>query len=313
MTKLPRHLLGVAVLGVAACASSPFGPSAAPAAQFGLEFQNLVAIDKANGHYEAWAVSKGVPKSVGKFLIGSDGKPTDLEGAAKTAWSATVYPSEVTEVYVTQELPGDADDKPSRQQFLLGSLKSGKATLEAPIKAADLASKTGAYLLDNPITEKVLNDYNGIWYSRFIDGKYVPGLTLDESPDGWRYAGWVLFNGHVLRTGKFTHPMEMDDWYGYSGFNSVSLPVNFPGPPMPGEDFNTNAPSGLTFGNNQPDLAGAQVVITLESATLSNEEVYPSPIHLFEATVASPSAQKVNYDLTNVAATKVPSAAFTVK
>lgn len=312
MTKLPRHLLGVAVLGVAACASSPFGPSAAPAAQFGLEFQNLIAIDKASGHYEAWAVSKGVPTSVGKFLIGSDGKPTDLEGAAKTAWSATVYPSEVTEVYVTQELPGDADGKPSRQQFLLGSLKSGKATLEAPIKAADLAGKTGAFILDNPVTEKVLTDYNGVWFSRF-DGKYVRGLELDESPDGWRYAGWVILNGHVLRVGKFTHPMEMDDFSAYSGYDSVDLPVNFPAPPMPGEDFNTNAPSGLTFGNNLPDLAGAQVLISMESATLSNEEVYPSPIRLFEATVPSPSAQRVTYDLTNVTATKIPSATFTVK
>ncbi len=313
MKKLPRQLLGVAALGVAACTSSPFGPTAAPSTQFGLELQNLISLDKARGHYELWVVGGGTPKSAGKFLIGTDGKPTDLDGAAKTTWIAEANASEITDVYVTQEQPADADAKPSRQQFLTGVLKAGKATLSAPVNAADVQTKTGAYILDNPVTEKVANDYNGIWYSTYSTGKYTPGLTLDESPDGWRYAGWVILGGKVLRTGKFTHPMEMDDWYGYSGFNSVSLPVNFPGPPMPGEDFNVNAPEGLTFGNGQPDLAGAQVIISVESATLSGEETYPGPVRLFEGTVPTPSAQRVTYDLTNVAATKVPSATLTVK
>lgn len=311
MKKLHGHLLAMTALGVAACTSSPFGAATGSSTKFALEFQNLLSVDKARGHYEAWVVANGTPKSAGKFLIGTDGKPTDLDGASKALWSAEANSGDITDVYVTQELPGDADVKPSRQQFLSGTLKSGK--LAAPIPLSAVQNKTGAFILDNPVTEKVLNDYNGIWFSRFADGKYTPGLDLDESPDGWRYAGWVILDGVVLRTGKFTHPMEMDDWYGYSGFNSVSLPVNFPGPPMPGEDFNTNAPSGLTFGNGKPDLAGAQVILSLESATLSNEEVYPSPIHLFEATVASPSAQKVNYDLTNVAATKIPSATITLK
>ncbi|HEY9724471.1 MAG TPA: hypothetical protein V6D47_20895, partial [Oscillatoriaceae cyanobacterium] len=72
-------------------------------------------------------------------------------------------------------------------------------------------------------------------------------------------------------------------------------------------------PAGIPTGDNQPQLAGAQVIISVENATLVNEEQYPSPIHLFEATVPQGAAMDQSYALTNMAAKDIPSGSVTIQ
>jgi hypothetical protein len=305
-------------LVVSACTSFPSGTtlpaatSTAGTTVVTLSFQHLLPIAPAYGHYQAWAVGQGAPQSIGAFLVGADGSITSVDGHPQATWSVPIASSSLRTVLVTQELPGATASVPSKQIFLQGPVTGAIASLSAPVNPADFLNRTGSYILDNPAS-KFPGDSNGIWFAKIDNGREVPGLSLDLPPSGWMYAGWVIWRGVVLRTGKFTDAASMDDFYGYSGLNSVSLPVNYPGPPMPGEDFNTNLPPGVDTGRNKPDLAGATVIISVENATLANEEQYPSPIHLFEGTVASPSVPRTTMPLTNVTDHAIPSGTATLQ
>jgi hypothetical protein len=63
----------------------------------------------------------------------------------------------------------------------------------------------------------------------------------------------VVISGTPVTTGTFDAVDMADEFDGYSASGSA--------PPFPGEDFLTNAPSGLTF---PTDLAGTTAVISIE-------------------------------------------------
>ena len=73
------------------------------------------------------------------------------------------------------------------------------------------------FLLDNPVTVEDETDWNGLWFARYLNRRYKPGVMLYDAPPGWLWAGWVIYRGHALRTGKFRNGGDNDDWSGYSG------------------------------------------------------------------------------------------------
>lgn len=292
-----------------ACGTPPTPPAMTTLT---LSFENLVPIAPEDGHYEAWAIADRQAHSLGKFLMGSDGRPMSLEGASLDTWIVQASPQALTEIVVTQELPGDADSTPNPQEFLRGSFRAGQAALSAPLPKEAYAGESGSFLLDNPVTSDS-TDFNGVWFSRVQAGAYVPGLSLGDAPDGWMYAGWVLYQGKALRMGRFHHRALNDDWAGYSGRSGATELINPAGSPQPGEDFITNLPYGISAITG-PDLAGATVIVSLENATLTNaQHTYPSPVRIFTGSVPGTPARQVSYPLTNVVTSQVPSGLAAVK
>lgn len=285
---------------------------AAPA-DVAVTLHGLRPIDPVNGHYELWAETADGPRSAGKFLTTPAGMAVGLDGAAPVRWSPGVAAQAITGFVITQERPGDHDARPSRQTLLRGPLAGGRAALGCGLAPAEVADATGAFLLDNPVTTDDPGDWNGLWFARYFNRRYKPGLMLYDAPPGKLWAGWVILRGRALRTGKFRNGGDNDDWAGYSGRDGASPLIDPAGRPMPGEDFITNLPAGLPAGRNRPDLAGAEVRVTLEDATLANEEVWPSPVVVFEGRVPTPSARLVAYPLRNVAAAGLPEAEVVVR
>ena len=310
-----RQCVPAAALAIAAVLAGCSPPTAAASghARLGLTIERLFWLDPAYGHYEAFAVAAGKPFSLGTFNVSTMGPLVTLDGSPKTAWTAKVSAAAIEEVLVTLETPDDQDPLPSRQVFLRGVVSDGRAALAPPVAAERFLGKTGTYILDNPASEKDHFDFNGIWFACIDGTTYTPGLEIDPAPSGYMYAGWLVLNRVVLRLGKFSNKLGNDDFYGYSGLDSVSLPVNFTGPPMPGEDFIKNLPPGVPTGNGQPDLSGAQVIISLESATLAGEDRFAGPLHIFEGWVPTPAAPRKVYLLKNVAAQSFPAGTVVVQ
>lgn len=274
----------------------------ASSARISLSLQQLRPLERAQGHYELWAETAEGPRSAGKFVVRADGTPAALTGEAKQAWSVPVAARAITGLTLTQELPDDADAVPSRQLCLQGALQGGKAALLPGVAAEAVSTATGTFLLDNPVTVDDTSDWNGVWFARYLNRRYKPGVMLYDAPEGWLWAGWVLYRGHALRMGKFRNGGDNDDWAGFSGRSGSTPLIDPAGRPMPGEDFIANLPAGIPTGRNLPDLAGAEVLITLESATLAHEERWPSPVVIFKGRVPQKSARLAAYPLENVSA-----------
>ena len=71
----------------------------------------------------------------------------------------------------------------------------------------------------------------------------------------YRVEGWVIGDAGPISTGTFTDFQAVDSGNGFSGTE------NNVGPPIPGEDFFNNAPTGETF---PLDVRGRTVVISVE-------------------------------------------------
>ncbi|MEB3330414.1 MAG: hypothetical protein VKQ33_14410 [Candidatus Sericytochromatia bacterium] len=297
---IPASLLGLALAGC-----GPVTPGGAELLPLRLSFSQLVPIERRYGHYEAWARVGGQAVSLGRFDRTEDGVPVGLGGGKLPPEPVSAA---ATEVFVTQEPPGDADARPSKQVFLRGAIVGGEAVLRTPLTEAWREAK-GVYILDNPFTWQDGTDYNGIWFGYYDrDARaYQTGLTLPEAPDGTMYAGWVILKGVPLRVGKFRTALDNDDWGVYSGRTGASELIDPVGRPMPGEDFFTNLPAGVETGPNKPNLGGATVIVSLEDATLAHEDQYPGPVRVLTATVPEAPEHMKPYAFRNVVGEQVPS------
>lgn len=203
--------------------------------------------------YEGWIIVDGSPVSTGVF--------SDVTFPQSFPVDATQLNAATTFV-LSIEPANDTDPAPAATKILAGDFSGDSASVGlAPIIAnGDLSTSSGTFFLRTPTDELAGaanngNDQNGIWFG--IPGAPpATGLNLPELNSGWKYEGWVVVDGvGPLTTGTFTSLDTVDDSNDFSGT------LNNIGPPIPGEDFFNNAPSGFSF---PLDVRGRTVVISIE-------------------------------------------------
>lgn len=222
-----------------------------------LSFSGLEPLQ--NGfHYEGWVIVGGNALTTGKFNVDNSGSIIDLEGniISKGKFEQSSDISGATAFVLTIEPTGDTDDIPAPTHHLAGDFSDGESTLNFAHSASlgnDFTNASGTYILATPTDDDANNENSGIWFLDPSNGSPQAGLDLPTLPAGWMYEGWAVYNGIPISTGIFSSVNAADASATFSGMNA--------GPPFPGEDFLTNAPSGLSF---PIDLAGGTAVISIE-------------------------------------------------
>lgn len=149
------------------------------------------------------------------------------------------------------------DDNPGRS----ASLSVGHAA--ALGDAFTPTSATGGFILATPTDGDQgagsTNEKSGVWFLNPTGP--AAGLTLATLPAGWNYEGWIVVNGTPFSTGTFLSPSGADANAGSPLYSPAG------GPPFPGEDLLTGAPTGSTFPVDLTTAGtggGATVVISIE-------------------------------------------------
>jgi len=246
------------VVLVSACSGDDDGVNITPTPTQNLEL-NISGLEDlgANFVYEGWVMVNGTPISTGTFTVNTSGalSRTNFTIDVATAQAATKF-------ILTIEPTPDPDPAPSDQKLIAGDFNGSTANATTDVAPAlgDFSSVAGTFFLRTPTDEMPGsanngNDQYGVWYG-------TPGmppaasLVLPTLPAGWVYEGWVIGDSGPLSTGTFTAVNTMDNNAGM-GFNGTAQA----GPPIPGEDFFNNAPTGETF---PLDIRGRNVVISVE-------------------------------------------------
>ena len=222
--------------------------------------------------YEGWILVDGnpVPVSTGTFTVDAKKElsKTEFEIASDALEKATIF-------VLSIEPSDDKDPAPSASKLLAGNFTADSAKvapttlLKDPSKLVEsLATLGGKFFLKTPTddTEGMPsapnnnNDENGIWFGT-PGMPPTPGLSLPTLASGWVYEGWVVIPATEstpaipLTTGTFTEFNKPDSGNPFSGTE------NNVGPPVPGEDFLLNAPTGVAF---PLDVRGKTIVISIE-------------------------------------------------
>ena len=224
-------LAGAMLLALSAGALAQSGPN-----NLVLEFQNLATLDEAvDGHYEGWAIVDGAPVSTGKFNVNGDGMPVELGGGAVIEeFDAGEDISEATDIKISIEPVGDADEIPSGLIIVDGAVESSMAILHTSVPGLDMLETmtSGAYFLATPSDNdsEPDNDNEGIWWLTMPG----PEAGLQYLPDlgpNWTYEGWVVdVSGAPMPYSTGTFDMA-------EGFDSDAAGCMGGGPPFPGQDF----------------------------------------------------------------------------
>lgn len=230
---------------------------------------NLTGLENlgSNYKYEGWIVVNGAPVTTGTFTV------NDAGVLSKTQFDVNkTQLNSATDFVLSIEPANDTDPAPSNTKYIAGSFSGNSASVSTAI-VGNFSASTGKYLLGTP-TNGNANPNAGVW---FMDGNGpTVGMSLPSLNSGWKYEGWVVSNGVVLSTGKFSNPNGSDDASTYSG--------TMTSPPFPGEDFLNNAPTGLTFPAN---LSGATLVISVEP--FPDNSAMPFTLKPLSHTVANPA------------------------
>ena len=206
--------------------------------------------------YEGWIIVNGQPVSTGTFS--SITFPQTFSVDASELDSATKF-------VLSIEPAMDSDPAPAATKLLAGDFSGSVANVNSNNTVVDsgstltsLSDSTGKYILATPTDMDDTNEASGVW---FLDNTNAPpavaGLNLPTLAAGWKYEGWVVFDGTPISTGTFINANNADD----NAATSVFKGDAGNGPGYPGEDYLQNAPSGLTF---PTDLKGRTVVISVE-------------------------------------------------
>ncbi|NJB82342.1 anti-sigma factor [Wenyingzhuangia aestuarii] len=212
--------------------------------------------------YEGWVIVNGSPVSTGVFTIDGEGK-----------WSANSFNvdestlASATNFVLSIEPKVDTDPAPSATKILVADFSGNSATVVATTVPGintngdgEFSGAWGNYFLRTPTDETGTNngnDENGIWFGTpgAPPTAGLGGMPELEVTSGWRYEGWVVVNGTPISTGTFTSFIKADASNQFSGAEANA------GPPIPGEDFFLNAPTGVVF---PLDVRGKTAVISLE-------------------------------------------------
>ncbi|WP_299016817.1 anti-sigma factor [uncultured Polaribacter sp.] len=204
--------------------------------------------------YEGWLIVNGTPVSTGTFT--SVNFPQTYTVDSNDLQTATTF-------VLSIEPAIDPDPAPAATKVLAGDFSGNTANVwVAPVTsdANDFTNISGQFFLRTPTDEMAGsgnngNDAYGIWFGT-PGAPPTVGLSLPTLAPGWQYEGWVVVDGvGPISTGTFTGLAERDDTNGFSGTQSNA------GPPIPGEDFFLNAPTGFTF---PLDVRGRTAVISIE-------------------------------------------------
>lgn len=201
--------------------------------------------------YEGWLIVNGSPVSTGTFTVNDNG------ALSSNTFNVTSSDLETASTFVlTIEPSPDNDPAPSDVHILAGDFSNNTASLNISHSAAlnnNFGDVSGKYILATPTDGMNTNESSGIWFLDLSTGSPTPGLSLPVLPAGWIYEGWVVIDGNPVSTGAFSSVSDFDASDVFSGTQG--------GPAFPGEDFLTNAPSGLSF---PTDLSGGTAVISIE-------------------------------------------------
>lgn len=211
----------------------------------------------SNYVYEGWLIVNGNPISTGTFTSATFPQSFDVEQTVLE--SATTFVLSIEPAGET----GAAALAPAATKVLAGDFSGNSASVKvAPVttNASDFTDASGNFFLRTPTDETSEtgnngNDHYGIWFGT-PGAPPTSGLNLPELAPGWVYEGWVVVDGvGPISTGTFTVSTQRDSSNGFSGTQSNA------GPPVPGEDFFLNAPTGFTF---PLDVRGRTAVISIE-------------------------------------------------
>lgn len=208
--------------------------------------------------YEGWIIVNGAPVTTGTFTSTATSQVFTIDEAqlnAATRFVLSIEPNGET---------GTDASTPSDTKLLVGDFVGNSASVSiGTVGDFETVTPSGMFFLRAPTDEPAGtanngNDENGIWFGS-PGAPPSPALTLPVLQAGWKYEGWVVVDGiGPLSTGTFTAFNVTDDNAGDA--SSFSGTENA-GPPIPGEDFFNNTPSGFTF---PLDLRGRTVVISVE-------------------------------------------------
>jgi hypothetical protein len=253
---IKKTILGLLAIGLFAVSCSSDDDNNAPTnADLTLNLQGLEELGN-DFVYEGWIIVNGQPVSTGTFS--SVAFPQTFSVNAIQLNSATKF-------VLSIEPAVDADPAPAATKILAGDFSGNSANVNSNNTVVDsgstlvsLADSTGKYILATPTDMDDTNEASGVW---FLDNTNAPpavaGLNLPTLADGWKYEGWVVFDGTPVSTGTFTSASSADDNAATSTFKGDAGN----GPAYPGEDYLQNAPAGITF---PTDLKGRTVVISVE-------------------------------------------------
>ncbi|WP_148782193.1 anti-sigma factor [Aquimarina intermedia] len=195
--------------------------------------------------YQGWLVVNGEAKPTERFT-----DPTNTVNLSVLASDL----EDATEFLLSIEPVNDTDPEPSGAIILKGKFNGTSAPLDFESVVADLSATSGQFVLHTPTDEASDNDEFGVW---FRNGGSA-SLTLPALGKGWKYEGWVDFDGKKVSTGTFTKVNAIDDANFFKGSGGTI-------PPYPGEDFliiPSQIPlTGVTF---PADVRGKEVFITIE-------------------------------------------------
>ncbi len=244
--------------------------------------------------YEGWLIVDGSPITTGTFTVDDNGT------LSQTSFDVDTDQLENASKFVlTIEPIPDPDASPADAHILAGNFSGNSATLSIMDEAAigtGFTGASGSYILATPTTTSSDDELSGVWF-------LVPGMPMQPGlvnlPDlsnvpGWTYEGWAVINGTPVSTGTFDAASGTDNNAPFSGTEG--------GPEFPGEDFITNAPSGLSFPTN---LQGATIVVSVEPVPDNSES--PFLLKPLSGQVPSNAEAVTTYNLENIAAGTYPS------
>lgn len=203
--------------------------------------------------YEGWVIVDGAPVSTGVFTVNSSGdlSQTSFQVLEETLDAATRFVLSIEEAGET----GQAALDPSETKLLVGDFSGSSASVNTDV-VGDFSTAAGSFFLRTPTDETGTNngnDENGVWFGT-PGAPPTPNFVLPALQAGWIYEGWVVGETGPLTTGTFTAFNTADNLAPFSETMQ-------PGPPVPGEDFFLNEPTGETF---PLDIRNRTVVISVE-------------------------------------------------
>ena len=248
---IKKMIIGVLAIGlfVTSCSNDDDNSSNLETLSINLNGLEVLGADFV---YEGWIIVNDQPQTTGRFTSVTFPQNFAVDAAQLANASSFVLSIEPLD---------DPDPAPAPTKVLRGEFSGDSATLNTGL-IGDLVNVSGTFFLRTPTDEMMPgagnngNDQFGVWYGS-------PGMPPTANlvlPDlsqeaGWTYEGWVVGDSGPISTGTFKDFGGRDDFTGFSAseFNQ--------GPPVPGEDFFLNAPTGEIF---PLDVRNRMVVVSLE-------------------------------------------------